>query len=68
MGDVISMEREPLVKSEAVAAYLDVTVETVQRWTRARIDPLPVKKYGRRGFRRYRMSEVEQWLERRKEA
>ena len=66
MGELISMEHEPLVTSEQVAAYLMVTRQTVQRWTRSGVDPLPVRKCGHRGFRRYRMSEVEAWLERRK--
>jgi predicted DNA-binding transcriptional regulator AlpA len=58
---------EPLVRSEDVAEYLKVTRQTVQRWTRATVDPLPVRKCGHRGFRRYRMSEVVEWLERRKQ-
>ena len=58
--------REPLVRSEVVAAYLDVTVQTVRRWSRIPVDPLPVLRFGRRGFRRYRLSEISAWLERRK--
>jgi predicted DNA-binding transcriptional regulator AlpA len=67
---VISIDphREPLLKSTEVAEYLRVTPETVHRWSRATIDPLPVLRYGQRGFMRYRMSEVEQWLERRRTA
>jgi excisionase family DNA binding protein len=62
-----TLRREPLVASEEVAEYLKVTRQTVQRWTRTGEDPLPVRKCGYRGFRRYRMSEVIGWLERRKQ-
>ena len=67
---VISIDphREPLLKAEEVAEYLRVKRITVVRWSRATIDPLPVLRYGQRGFMRYRMSEVEQWLERRRTA
>ena len=68
MGEVISMEREPLVKSEEVAAYLKVSVVTIQRWTRDKDDPLPAYKSGLRGFRRYKLSDVDKWLERRMSA
>jgi predicted DNA-binding transcriptional regulator AlpA len=57
--------REPLVKAEDVAAYLQVKVETVFRWARKTEDPLPMRQFGLRGFRRFKMSEVESWLDRR---
>ncbi len=58
--------REPLVRAEVVAEYLQVTVETVFKWARAKKDPLPMRQYGLRGFRRFKMSEIESWLDRRK--
>lgn len=59
---------EPLVKSDEVTAYLRVTRQTVQRWSRLKVDPLPVLKFGLRGFERYRMSDVYAWVERRRQA
>jgi integrase len=58
--------REPLVRSDVIAAHIGVTTETVQRWSRRAKDPLPVLKFGLRGFARYRMSDVEAWLDRRR--
>lgn len=37
--------REPLVRAEAVADYLQVKVETVFRWARAKDDP-PIRALG----------------------
>lgn len=65
MCEVISIEPEPLMRCEEVADYLRVTPQTVQRWSRATVDPLPCSRHGKRGFRRYRMSEIEEWLKRR---
>jgi predicted DNA-binding transcriptional regulator AlpA len=68
MGEVVMLGHEPLVTAAEVAQYLKVTIPTVHKWSNATVDPLPVRKYGFRGFRRFRMSEVDAWLERRKNA
>jgi excisionase family DNA binding protein len=56
---------EGLVSLERVAEHLDVPVETVKTWRKRRIGP--------QGFRvgkhlRFRLSEVDAWLETRREA
>ena len=68
MGELLSIAPEPLVRAEAVAEYLGVKPMTVWRWSHFKEDPLPAIKVGLRNYQRYRMSEVEAWLERRKTA
>lgn len=63
MAEVISIEREPLVRAKAVADYLCIDEVTVRKWASAKVNPIPCRRFGRRGFIRFRMSEVVSWAE-----
>lgn len=60
MGEVVqlrpSQSFEPWQDAHKVAAYFDVSLVTVKRWTR---QGMPSAKFGR--ARRYRLSECEAW-------
>jgi Helix-turn-helix domain len=53
-----TIEREPLVTGHQVAAHFTVDPHTVRRW---RYDGCPFESYGLKMIR-YRLSEVEAWL------
>jgi helix-turn-helix protein len=53
--------REPLVTGNEVAAHFTVDPHTVRRW---RYDGCPFESYGLKMIR-YRLSEVEAWLQKR---
>lgn len=56
-----TVARQPLADSREVAAYLGVSVRTLDDWAHRGIGPV----YSRVGrHRRYRWSDVEKWLDR----
>ena len=58
-------EREPFVKVDAVAEFLNLNPATVYRW--AIKGKIPSHEFGPR-TRRFRLSEVERWADRREGA
>lgn len=55
------MSAEPLKTQQEVAERLAVTTQTLARWRKA--EGMPYIKIG--GVIRYRLNDVEQWIERR---
>jgi excisionase family DNA binding protein len=53
-------ERDPLLSQPQAAAYLNVSVRTLQRWRELGVGPGSIKLPN--GHRRYRRSELDRWL------
>lgn len=58
VGAGVTMQNEPWVSLEAIAAHVCVSKDTVRRWIRAQ--KIPVQRVGRQW--RFRVSEVDAWV------